>query len=77
MSGTCRGVSGGTGGRSALELIKAVVTHSNGLLGGGCEGVAGRALCTEDVPAVSAVVLSDSDGEAFPTSHAVLHLMVF
>lgn len=47
------------GGPSALELVKATITHSDGLLGGGRQGAAGRAFCTEDVAAVSTVVLGE------------------
>lgn len=49
----------GEGGRSALELLIAIVTHSDSLLGGGCHGAAGGALRTEDVAAVSTVVLRE------------------
>lgn len=42
---------------STLEIFEARLADPHRLLGGGCESVLGRALCTEDVATVSAVVL--------------------
>lgn len=55
----CRGQVCVRGGPSTLELVKATIAHSDGLLGGGRQGVAGRAFCAEDVAAVSTVVLGE------------------
>lgn len=49
---------------STLEIFEARLADPHRLLGGGCESVLGRALCTEDVATVSAVVLWEGMGES-------------